>query len=410
MSYWPAEVFSLPECVEPLFDHIERFMPHGRKVARALYNCRGVFLPIQTDPWGRATPESHGWDVWTGAAAWLAQHMWWRWEFAQDENFLRNRAYPFIKAVAEFYEDYLVSDPASGHLVPVPSQSPENTFVGGTWPVSLCVAATMDLELIHDALTHAIEASELLGVDEQMRPRWREILSQLPPLQIGRHGQLQEWLEDYEEAEPGHRHVSHLFALFPGDQLSPETQPALTAAARVSLERRLAAKGGHTGWSRAWTVCLWARLREGDQAYHNLIRLLCDWTTDSLLDLHPPAIFQIDGNFGGLAGIGQMLLQSHSGVLRILPALPGAWDSGKAAGLRARGGFAVNIVWQGGRAQHVRIRSLCGRPCRLSCTAAADASLRSDGEAIAPRRVDESTIEWPTSPGQTYELTWPAGG
>jgi alpha-L-fucosidase 2 len=269
MNYWAAEVCGLAECIEPLFDHIERFLPHAREMARALYDCDGVYFPLQTDPWGRATPESRGWDVWTGAAAWLAQHLWWRYEYGGDTGFLRERAYPFIREVAAFYASYLVRDP-QGRLVTVPSQSPENFFVGGTKPVSLCIGATMDFELIHDVLTHAIAGSEILGVDEDMRPEWARILQEIPPLQIGRHGQLQEWLEDYAEGEIHHRHLSHLIGAYPGEQITVDDTPELSQAVRVSLERRLEAGGLQGGWSGAWTACLWARLREAERAYDQL--------------------------------------------------------------------------------------------------------------------------------------------
>jgi len=404
MNYWLAEVCGLVECIEPLFDHIERFIPGGREIARLLYNCRGVFNCIQTDPSGRPTPESRGWDVWTGAAAWLAQHFWWRYEYSLDEEFLRKAAYPYFKEVAAFYEDYLVEDPRTGYLVPVPSQSPENRFAGGTSPVSLCVAATMDLELIHDLLTHAIEAAGILDVDEELRVKWADILRQLPPLQIGRHGQLQEWFEDYEEIEPGHRHISHLFALYPGDQLTLENEPELTRAARVSLERRLAAEGGHTGWSRAWTVCIWARLCEGEEAHHHLKKLITDFATDSLLDLHPPRIFQIDGNLGGAAGVFEMLLQSHRGSIRILPALPKAWASGSVRGLRARGGFVIDIIWTSGRATNVEIESKGGRTCTLTCANAARAKLLSKKRPIKLRILSDDCIEFETEKGGSYTM------
>lgn len=408
MNYWPAEMCGLTECAEPLFDHMERFVPHGREMAKALYDCDGVFLPIQTDPWGRATPESRGWDVWTGAAAWLAQHLWWRYEYRLDASFLRERAYPFFKEVAAFYESYLVRDDASkqGWLVTVPSQSPENRFVGGCAPVSLCVAATMDLELIYDVLTHAIRASEILGVDAELRHTWRRILEDLPPLQIGQHGQLQEWLEDYEEVEPPHRHISHLFALFPGDQLTLEDTPELTQAARVSLERRLASGGGHTGWSRAWTVCCWARLREGDVAYEHLRALIADFATDSLLDLHPPRIFQIDGNLGGTAGIAEMLLQSHRGMLRILPALPRAWSAGRVTGLRARGGFVVDIEWEEGTAPKASILSTFGETCTVQIEPDRPPTLRSDGIEVECARPAPDRIVFDTVAGETYMLGW----
>jgi len=408
MNYWPAEVCGLAECTGPLFEHMERFVPHAREMARRLYDCDGVFFPIQTDPWGRATPESRGWDVWTGAAAWLAQHMWWRYEYGLDKKFLRERAYPFIKEVAAFYKSYLVPDPRSGRLVPVPSQSPENTFVGGTKPVSLCVAATMDLELIHDALTHAIKASEILGVDAKLRAEWKRILEELQPLQIGRHGQLQEWLEDCEECEPGHRHISHLVGLFPGEQLSPgEPDVAhLVKAARVSLERRLASGGGHTGWSRAWTLCCWARLREGDLAYEHLRALICDFATSSLLDLHPPRIFQIEGNLGGTAGIAELLLQSHLGVLRILPALPGEWPDGKATGLCARGGFVVDVEWAGGRPREATILSTLGGECCVDVEQHGEPNVTLDGKAVTVNRPHAGRISFKTRKGGAYVLTW----
>jgi alpha-L-fucosidase 2 len=401
MNYWPAEVCGLPETTEPLFQYLERLVPHAREAARKLYNCDGIWLPIQTDPWGRSTPEAYGWDVWTGAAAWLAQHFWWRYEYGGDIAFLRERAYPFFKEAAAFYQTYLVRDP-QGRLVPVPSQSPENYFVGGTQPVSLCVAATMDLELIDDLLTHAIESAETLGVDEDLREIWRGILRDLPPLQTGRYGQLQEWLEDYEEAEPGHRHISHLFALYPGDRISLEETPDIAKAARTSLERRLAHEGGHTGWSRAWTVCCWARLREGDAALHHLRALVCDFATDTLLDLHPPRIFQIDGNLGGAAGIAEMLLQSHNRTIRILPALPSAWAKGEVTGLKARGGFTVDIQWAEGKVQEVRVSAERDGLCRLQLPHPASFAFMAPGDERV--REESGTLCWDAVAGAKYVL------
>ncbi|MCC6727779.1 MAG: glycoside hydrolase N-terminal domain-containing protein [Chthonomonadales bacterium] len=370
MNYWPAEVTNLPECAEPLFDHVERLARNGAAAARDLYGCGGTYIPLVSDRWALCNKTQGGWSEWTGAAAWLARHFWTRWEYSGDRAFLRERAYPLLKQVGDFYQDYLVADPRPaspwrGRLVPVPSQSPENRFVGGIDPVSLCVGATMDLELIHEVFTHLIAGSEVLGMDADLRARWRGILERIPPLQIGRHGQLQEWLEDYEEVEPGHRHFSHLYALYPGDQVTVEETPALAAAARASIERRLAHNGGPSGWSRAWLVCLFARLRDGDAAAEHLRHLMGDFATASMLDLHPPRVFQIDGNFGGAAGIAEMLLQSHGGVVRLLPALPDAWPSGEVSGLRARGGLEVGVAWSGGRAQRATLRSARGGPCRV---------------------------------------------
>ena len=402
MNYWPAEVLNLAETVEPLLAHVERFVPHGREAARKLYGCKGIWMPIQTDPWGRCTPESLGWDCWIGAAPWLAQHFWWRYEYSLDREYLRDRAYPLLKEVAAFYETYLVEDP-QGRLVPVPSQSPENYIVGGTKPVSLCIAATMDLELIHDTLTHCLEAAGLLGVDDDKRVLWRDILSRIPPLQIGRFGQLQEWLEDYEEAEPGHRHISHLFALYPGDQLTPEETPELFEAARASMARRLANFGGHTGWSRAWTVCCFARLGEAEQAHFHLEHLISDFATDSLLDLHPPRIFQIDGNFGGAAGLAEMLMQSHKGLIRLLPALPGAWPSGSVQGLCARGGFELDLEWSEGKATRVVVRSKVGGPCRLLLADEALVSVTRAGASIE-RQQSGPVVSFATESGGEYEV------
>lgn len=365
MNYWPAEAGNLSECQDPLFDYVRRLEADGRSAAKDLYGCGGTYIANVGDRWAKVNKTQGKWSEWTGAAAWLAQHFWLRYEFTQDRAFLRQQAYPLFKDVAQFYMDYLVPDPRpdsrwKGRLVTVPSQSPENRFVGGADPVSLCIGATMDFELIHDVFTHLIRASEILGVDEAERPAWRRVLQQIPPLQTGRWGQLQEWLEDYQEVEPGHRHVSHLFALYPGDQITLEGTPALARAARTSLERRLAAEGGHTGWSRAWTVCLWARLGEGDKAEEHLRHLIGDFATDSLLDLHPPRIFQIDGNFGGTAGVIEMLLQSHGGQVRLLPALPAAWAEGQVKGLRARGGFQVDISWRADGSGQAKVKPLAG--------------------------------------------------
>lgn len=403
MNYWHAENCGMEDCVEPLLRHVERFVPMGREAAKKLYGCRGVWLPIQTDCWSNPTPESRDWDVWIGAAAWLGQHFWWHYEYHQDKKFLSDRAYPYLREVALFYEDYLVRDP-QGRLVPVPSQSPENKFAGGTEPVSLCVGATMDIELIQDTLTHCIEASEILGVDAKKREEWRAILSDLPPPRIGKHGQLQEWLEDYEEAEPGHRHISHLYALFPGDTITPEKTPELAKAARVSLERRLAAEGGHTGWSRAWTVACWARLREGDECHKHLKALICDFATASLLDLHPPGIFQIDGNFGGAAAIAEMLMQSHNGLIRILPALPSKWKCGAINGLLARGGFEIGIDWEDARPNAVKIRSRLGNVCRIHAEGIASAGIQTLEGRVVPCEIDGDVITFATDRNATYHI------
>jgi alpha-L-fucosidase 2 len=397
MNYWPAEPGNLQAYTNALFTHMENFVAHGRKAARDLYGCEGIWLPIQTDPWGRSTPESFGWAVWIGAAPWLAQHLWWHYEFGLDRGFLEKRAYPFFKEVAAFYESYLVAD-ANGTLQIVPSQSPENRFKGSgdRFPVSIGVSATMDVELAMELLRNTIRASEILGVDPEKRATWQDMLRRLPPLKIGRHGQLQEWNEDFEEVEPGHRHISHLYGLYPGDLFAADATPALWKAARVSLERRLSNFGGHTGWSRAWVACCFARLRDGERALEHMSALAADFATDSLLDLHPPRIFQIDGNFGGAAAVMEMLLHCHerapvSGdapladryILHFLPALPAAWPQGRITGLRARGGYTVDMMWANGRLVEAVVTAKVSGDCIVRATDWTPRVTGADGAAVA---------------------------
>jgi len=365
MNYWPAEAGNLAGTTEALFKHMERFVPHGRKAAHDLYGCRGIYLPLQTDCWGRATPESWGWAAWIGAAAWLAQHMWWHYEYGLDIDFLRLRAYPFFKEVAAFYESYLIED-ESGTLQVVPSQSPENNFKGAdNVPSALCVSATMDVQLAHDALSYAWRSAQLLGVDADKQALWESMQGRLPALQIGSRGQLQEWNEDFEEAEPSHRHLSHLIGLYPGDTIDSGKTPDLWAAARRSLELRLEAGGGHTGWSRSWVACLFARLGEAGMAWEHLCHLMTDFATDTLLDLHPPRIFQIDGNLGGTAAVLEMLLHSYHEELHFLPALPAAWPDGQVTGLRARGNITVGLEWRGGSLVEATLQPAAARECTV---------------------------------------------
>jgi alpha-L-fucosidase 2 len=404
MCYWAAEAGNLQAYTNALFTHIETFVPHARRAAKRLYGCRGVWFPIQTDPWGRATPESCGWAAWIGAAPWLAQHMWWHWEYGLDREFLRKRAYPFFREVVAFYEDYLCEGP-DGALLIAPSQSPENRFKdsGDRWPVSIGINAAMDVELAHDAFRYAIEASRILGVDERRREKWQKIKARLPQLKIGADGRLLEWDREFEEVEPGHRHLSHLYAIYPGDQITPET-PALWAAARKSLEYRLAHFGGHTGWSRAWTACLWARLGDGEQALAHVKALVTDFATDSLLDLHPPEIFQIDGNLGGTAAVLEMLLQSYHGELHFLPALPSCWPTGRASGLRARGGFAVTLAWEAGRLTGASVTSTVGGRCTIRNADPAWRVTGADGCSVDVSRTVDGRLVFDTALGASYEI------
>ncbi len=402
MNYWCAEPAGMQNYVEALLQHIERFVPHARKAAKDLYGCRGVWYPIQTDAWGRSTAESYGWAVWIGAAPWLAQHVWWHYEYSLDGDFLKKRAYPFFKEVAAFYEDYLVED-KDGIMQIVPSQSPENRFKGGGSPVSLGVSSTMDVVLARQALDYAIKSSELLGVDSEKRKEWLRLRDKLPELKIGRHGQLQEWNEDFEEVEPSHRHVSHLVGVFPGDSFDPERTPQLWRAAEVSLERRLAAGGGHTGWSRAWTACLFARFGRAKEAWEHLNHLVYDFATDSLLDLHPPRIFQIDGNLGGAAAVIEMLLQSYHGELHFLPALPPEWPDGKVSGLRARGGYKIDIEWRRGRLVSASITASSSGECTIIYAPKSCTVKDSGGKKVEITRKG-SRLTFKTRPGGKYAL------
>ncbi|MBE6607865.1 MAG: alpha-L-fucosidase [Ruminococcaceae bacterium] len=343
MCYWFSETLGMRRATEPLFYLIERYVPYGREMAKNLYGCKGTTFTLQTDVWGRVTPESKGWAVWVGGAPWLCQHLFMHWRYAKDEKFLKERCYPVLKECAEFFEDYLYEK--DGELWIVPSQSPENRFEGtGHFPVSLCVNSAMDIQLVTELLTNAIESAKILSVDSDKIELWTEILSKLPKLTIDSNGRLNEWDKERKEVEPGHRHLSHLYGLHPS-QLFERNSIEWTAAEK-SLDARMAYGGGHTGWSRSWVACMMARLLRGEEAMHHLQRLICDFATVSLLDLHPPRIFQIDGNMGGTAAVCEMLMQSRYGELYLIPALPSEWKNGYVKNFCAQDALTVSFEWK----------------------------------------------------------------
>ncbi|MGE4618729.1 MAG: glycoside hydrolase family 95-like protein, partial [Planctomycetota bacterium] len=357
MNYWPVEVANLAECHEPLFDFIDGLVARGEETARELYDAPGWVAHHTSDVHAFTVPIGRTvWGLWPLGGAWLCRHLWEHYQYGGDEHFLRERAWPVLRGACEFFVAYLVEDPVTGKLVSGPSSSPENSYRTPDGQVAdVGMGNAMDQQIIWDLFTMTLNCAEILSIDEEFVSVIQKSRDQLSRSVIGEDGRILEWSRPWQEVEPGHRHMSHLYALHPGEEWTLDESPEYIEAARRSIEYRLSHGGGHTGWSRAWLLNFFARLGDGEKVAESLQLQLAKSTLPNLLDDHPP--FQIDGNFGATAGIAEALVQSHGGVLRLLPALPSSWArQGHVRGLRTRFGVEVSMEWNDDQLVTVRLK------------------------------------------------------
>jgi alpha-L-fucosidase 2 len=415
MNYWPAEICNLSDCAEPLFDLVQGLSQTGHRAAEETYGLPGWVSHHNIDLWRTANPVGMGvgqptWANWQMSGPWLCGHLYEHYLFTGSREFLRTRAYPLMKSSAEFCLAWLIED-GNGHLTTCPSFSTENSFLAPDGKsANASAGCTMDMALIRELFANCIATAKELGVDAEFAATLQAARARLVPYKVGRYGQLQEWSVDFEESEPGQRHMSHMYPLYPGAEITPDLNPQFAQAARVSLERRLAHGGAYTGWSRAWAIAFWARLKDGDKAWESLEMLMKHSTNSTLLDTHPAgkgkSVFQIDGNFGATAAMAEMLLQSHAGFIEFLPALPTAWPQGEVKGLRARGALEVDLQWQGGRAVSANLRA----DSAGSFTLRAPAGQRIDrilGEGNPQlERVNERTVRCRLQPRAVYRVSF----